>query len=383
MKFKCIYEDISKAIMSITKVNSKSSVFPIIELIHIEANDNDIVFRATNLELILEVSIKAKIEMKGKFVINYNNISKIINIVKSEIIEFELIDNILHINSGKSKIKLQTSVYEDIPHLPVVDAIKNIKDGNESLNLKKEYFVDGVKKVMFAVANTEIKPEISSIYIYNKNNFLYTVATDTFRLAENKIAIDSDWSDNKISLLVPGKSMNIIIPIIENIRDEYIDINKYEDGIIIGSQNVFIAVRTINGNFPDYTQLYPKEWLGVISVEKIALVTNLNATVLFKDSYSYSKISIIDQNIKIQTNNNNIGSFESEIDIQNPTEEYKQSDLSKIEIEANYNSSLLLEGLNKIESNKINMYYTTPNKAVFIKAVNNSNFTYLLMPLNK
>ena len=382
MKFKCLHEDISNALLLIVKVNSKSSVFPIMELIHLEATDNDIILRSTNLEVILEVNIKAKVEVKGKFVINYNSIGKIINIVKSEIVDFELIDNMLNISSGKSKIKLQTSTYEDIPHLPVVDVLQNKQNGNENINMKKEYFVDGVRQVMFAVANTDIKPEISSIYLYIKNNFLYTVATDTFRLAENKIAINSDWEDGKVSLLVPGKSMNIIIPVLENITNEYIDISRYEDGVIISSQNVFIAVRTINGNFPDYAQLFPKEWLGIISVEKSLLTTNLNATVLFKDSYSYSKISIKDQSMKIQTNNNTIGSFESEIDIQNPTDEYKKIDMNSIEIETNYNSSLLLEGLNKIEGNKVNMYYTTNNRAVFIKGSNN-NFTYLLMPLNK
>ena len=107
MKFECIYNDINKALNSVTKVNTKSSTFPILELIHIEAEDNMITFRSTNLELVIESSINAKVEVKGKIVINYSNISKITNLIKSDSLKIELVDNFLYIQSGKSKIKLQ------------------------------------------------------------------------------------------------------------------------------------------------------------------------------------------------------------------------------------------------------------------------------------
>ena len=165
MKFKCVYEDINRAFLSIAKVNVRNSLFPIMELIHIEASDDQITFRATNLEIIVETTINAKVEVKGKFVINYANIGKIVNIVKNDILDIELIDNMLHISSGKSKVKLQIGVYEDIPHLPIIDQNKNTK-----INFKKDGFVNSIKQVNFAVANTEIKPEISSIYLYNKNS---------------------------------------------------------------------------------------------------------------------------------------------------------------------------------------------------------------------
>ncbi len=372
MKFKCIYKDIQRAVASISKVNIKSNLFPITEMVHIEASDNIITFRATNLEVILEISINAKVEMMGKVVISFINLNKIINIVKSDIVDLELIDNMLHVISGRSKIKLQTMIYEEIPTLPVID-----NNTTQSLTINKNIFVKAIKQVSFAVANTEIKPEISSIYIYTKDNYLYTVATDTFRLAENRINIDN--LDIKFNLMIPGKNVNVLVPIIDNIDQEDIEINNYEDGIIINSNNVFLAVRTINGNYPDYAQLFPREWLGTIDLNKADLVANLNATTLFKDNYSYSNLRIDNNLMHIETKNNNIGSYESEIEIQNNPIEGK--DL--LHLEANYNSSLLLEGINKMDSNNIHIYFTSPNKPIFIKSDNNNDFTYLLMPLNR
>ena len=411
MKFKCLYEDIHKAIMSISKVNTKSNIFPIIELIHIEASDNIVTFRATNLEIVLETSINARVEIKGKIVINYTNLSKIINIIKSDSFEIELIDNILEINSildnnkgkiNKSKIKLQTAIYEDIPMLPVINI-----ENSETLNLNREVFISAIRQVIFAVANTDIKPEISSVFIYNKDQYLYTVATDTFRLAENRIDLsqvnlnnyNNDTENNKnvlndngINILIPGKNMAIILPILDNMSGETIEISKYEDGIMINNQNTYIAVRTISGNFPDYVQLFPKEYTEVISVDKSELVANLNATVLFKDNYSYSNIKLDNDSIHIKTNNSKIGSYESEILIQNILTSNTNTDNNKeentesyinIRIEADYNSSLLLEGLSKMESNRIIISFTTAAKPIFIKSENNNNFVYVLMYLRR
>lgn len=385
MKWKCVHEDISKALLSISKVNTRNSLFPIMELIHIEADDNQITLRATNLEIIIETTINAKVEVKGKMVINYTNISKIINIVKSETLDFELIDNMLYLNGGKSKVKLQTAIYEEMPRLPIIDQNKANK-----IILNRESFIKSIKEVSFAVANTEIKPEIASIYIYNKNEYLYTVATDTFRLAEfrtnlsniksaqnNNEENEGDSSEQSLNMLIPGKNINIILPILDTINDKDIELETYEDGIMINTKDTILAVRTIDGNFPDYTQLFPKEWLGVINLDKVALGANLTATTLFKDNYSYSELSIAGNTMKISTNNNNIGSYESEIDIVNNKLEDKEDFI----FEAKYNSSLLLEGLNKTEGNRVKMMFTTSNRAMFIKSESNNDFTYLVMPL--
>ena len=413
MKFECIYEDINKALMSISKVNAKSSVFPIIELIHLEADDNMITFRSTNLEIILEISINAKVEIKGKIVINYANISKITNIIKSDILKVELIDNFLFIQSGKSKIKLQVSPDEDIPELPISN-INNSELNTNNLSINREVFIDIIKSVSFAVANTDIKPEISSVYMYNSNSYLYTVATDTFRLAENRINIsnidnkvntlnkdnknDSLNPESKISIMLPGKSVIILLSILDSLNSEKIEIENYDDGILISSSknssNTFIAIRTINGNFPDYKQLFPKDWSGIIILDKLALASNMSATMLFKDNYSYSNLSIKGNILYIKTNNNNIGSYESEIEIknvpvdinnnsQNTNNNIQNTSNNSFEIEANYNSSLLLEGLSKIDGNIISIKFTSPNRPIFIKSENNNDFVYVLMPLNR
>ena len=415
MKFECIYNDINKALNSVTKVNAKSSTFPILELIHIEAEDNMITFRSTNLELVIESSINAKVEVKGKIVINYSNISKITNLIKSDSLKIELVDNFLYIQSGKSKIKLQVNPYEDIPQVPAL----NIKQ--DSMSINKDILVNTIKSVSFAVANTDIKPEISSVYMYSMDSFLYVVATDTFRLAENRISlsnlintsnnnrenntdnknnINSNTDiqnidstnistqnidiNNKLSIMIPGKNVAILLSILDSLSTDIIEMSSYNDGIIINNNNTFIAIRTINGNFPDYKQLFPKEWLGVISLDKTLLSSNLNATVLFKDSYSYSNFVIKGNTLYIKTNNNNIGSYESEMEIKNlPAKEKEEVSNSDFELEAKYNSGLLLEGLSKLEGNKIKIHFTTPNKPIFIKSESNNDFVYVLMPLNR
>lgn len=358
MKFTCNQIEFRSAINNISKCLTRNIHTPIISMIYIEANDNEIIFRSTNLEMIIELQMNAKVDIKGKVLINYENILKIINQIKGEVLNVELVDNKLILVSESNKISLQIQDFEDMPKLPPYSSNVSI------LNINRSEFIKGVDDVIFAVAQSEIKPEISSLYLYNnENNEIVMVGTDSYRLAEKKIFIKNNidntdnqseignsTTDDKFSILIPKKSISIILSIFNNIKTEEVEIYKYSDGIILSTNNLNIAIKTINGNYPDYRQLFPKEFKFRISFNKAELSEVLNMTTVFKDNYSYSNFKIIDNKIIVKTQNQLIGSYEGEV---NCKIEMFDKDVSTEDLEVNYNSNYLIEGLSRIQSNLI------------------------------
>jgi len=364
-------------------------------MIYIEADDNEIIFRSTNLEMIIELQMNAKVDIKGKILLNYENILKIINQIKGELLNVELIDNKLILISESNKISLQVQDFEDIPKLPPYTSNISI------LNINRSEFIKGVEDVLFAVAQSEIKPEISSLYLYNnENNEIVMVGTDSYRLAEKKIFFKNSKSSDskiensdeninisnesldsdKINILIPKKSIAILLSILNNIKSDEIEIYKYSDGIILSTSNLNIAVKTINGNYPDYKQLFPKEFKFRISLNKAELVEVLNMTTVFKDNYSYSNFKISNSKITIKTQNQMIGSYEGEV---NCKIDIFDNEVSIEDLEVNYNSNYLIEGLSRIQSNLIHIDYTAINRAGFISSGNDNSYKYLIMPLNR
>lgn len=386
MKFTCNSTEFKFAINNISKCLSRNIHTPIISMIYIEANDSEIIFRSTNLEMIIELQINSKVEIKGKVLLNYENILKIINQIKGEVLKIELIEEKLYIQSDNNKIYLQVADFEDMPKLPPY------LNNNSILSINRNEFIKGVEDVFFAIAQSEIKPEISSLYIYNnEHNEIVMVGTDSYRLAEKRIfyknnnkdkieAVDNLNKENDFSILIPKKAMSVVMSILNNIKNDDLEIYRYEDGIILSFTNLNIAIKTINGNYPDYKQLFPKEFKFRISLNKSELIEVLNMTTIFKDNYSYSNFKIIDNKIIIKTQNNLIGSYEGEV---NCKIEKLEEGLELGDLEVNYNSNYLIEGLSRMDNNLINIDYTTINRAGFLSSNSDNSYKYLIMPLNR
>jgi DNA polymerase III sliding clamp (beta) subunit (PCNA family) len=103
-------------------------------------------------------------------------------------------------------------------------------------------------------------------------------------------------------------------------------------------------------------------------------------TTVFKDNYSYSNFKISDNKIIIKTQNQMIGSYEGEV---NCKIDIFDNEVSIEDLEVNYNSNYLIEGLSRIQSNLIHIDYTAINRAGFISSGNDNSYKYLIMPLNR
>jgi DNA polymerase-3 subunit beta len=255
MQFEINSINFSKLINQVNRARNKNTLNPHLNNIYLELNNNLLTGRATNLEITCEKSIPVKGVINGKCLLNGDVITKISNSFSNidTNILCEIVDDVLNISYQKNKIHLKTSPFEDFPNLP--------QAGKLITNINLKTFIDLIKSVSFCAASTEIKPEISSVYFYSKNNELYSVATDSFRLAEKRIGFKID-EDLDINILISQKCINEAISIFESIienEDDMLNIYKNENTLTLESKDTVIAMRSINGNFPDYKQLFPKE----------------------------------------------------------------------------------------------------------------------------
>ena len=137
-----------------------------------------------------------------------------------------------------------------------------------------------------------------------------------------------------------------------------------------------MSTRLTNGSFPDYKQLFPKEFLFNFSVRKEVLQNALELSSIITNqtpicSFEYNKDK---QTIKISSEEKGVGQMSKEITV-------KSENLEDIKVF--YNSNYFLEGLSKLNGDNVTLSYTTTNRPVFIKSEQNTNFTYLLMPINR
>lgn len=365
MKFECISDNLNQSIQQVIKACSKSASQSMLNDIHIQLEDHLLTLKATNLELFCEKSISVKGIQNGSCIIKGETLFKTVTLLTklNTPIVCELIDGVFNISYNKNIIEIKTTPYEDFPTTP--------KQGEYVTILPVKTISNLFREVMFCCATTEIKPEIASIYLYTQNGNLFVVATDSYRLAEKNIPLNIE---NDFSLLIPQKHTSEILSILD-LEEGDVSIYKKEGILSFETATLTLSINIITGQFPDYRQLFPKEYITTLILEKEETQKVLTLTTYFTEQYSsvLLKTNKAENEITFSSKNESVGSVTNTIKISQEGED----------IEAQYNNKYFLDVFSRIQGNKIKLLFTTPNRPMIIKSLEDDSFTYLLMPLNK
>ena len=363
MKFECRGEVFIKAVQQVSRARSKQQSQQYLQDIHLELDTHLLTLRATNLELFCEKSIAVKGLVNGSCIIQGEAFLRILSTFQSldVVLTCELIDGVFSITTEKGVVELKTTPYEDFPTLP--------PQGESIGGISKVNFLTLLKEVSFCAATTDIKPEIASVYMYTKDDAIYSVATDSYRLAEKSIPNETGL---ECSLLIPQRHIGDIIQILQDEEDEF-TLSKQESILSITTSNLTLSIHTVTGQFPDYRQLFPKEFTTTATLSKEELQKALTLTTLFNEQYSQVECVFTSDKVTFHSRNEAIGQVTHSI----------TSAITGDSVEVKYNNRYFLDVLSHIEGGTVLCMFTTPNRPMFIQGTKDISFTYLLMPLNR
>jgi DNA polymerase-3 subunit beta len=228
---------------------------------------------------------------------------------------------------------------------------------------------DGIRAVYFAAATTDIKPEIASIFIYTDGHNLVFVATDSFRLAEKKVKLKQQVEIAKI--LLPYKNIPDILRVLDS-APESVMVTFDTHALSIRSGNMYFTTRLIDGGFPDYRIIIPKEEKTKIILLRQELLSTLRLATMFVDNFSQITITVSPEkkSVTLSSMNTDVGKSETALD----------AVITGEAIEVVLNSKYLLDVFQSIEDDSIQLSFTEANKAIVVRGVHDQSFLYLLMP---
>jgi len=365
MKITCNVEKLKNAVTLADRMTGKNMTLPILNAILLVAEGNTLKIRATNLNVGIEIEIPATIDMEGSVVLKGDIMANVCNnITSSSDVVLTLDHDNVMIKSTKATTIIKALPSDEFPTLPIVEG--------EHIEIKKSVLEDGIRSVYFAAAITEIKPEIASIYLYSEGGVLHTVATDSFRLAEKKIPIKGFPDISKI--LIPFKNINDVLRTLE-VCGDMVRIAYTRNQIAFSGNGVYFTSRLIDGGFPPYTLIIPKEEMTSVVVMKQDLVNTLKLSTIFADKF-FQVVFTIDPSIKqlsITSKNSDVGSVTSTVD----------AVIKGEPIEVVCNLKYFLDVFQAIPGDSISLSFTTSQKPIVIRSVNDTTFLYLLMPTNR
>ncbi len=366
MNIECIKEKLSYAIGKAEKITSKNITLPILSCVLLEAKDSILTIKATNLDLGVEITIPVKVIKPGSVAVSgsvlYNFIS---NITNDKNITLEVVSGNLKISTKHSQSTIKAFGVNDFPNIPKVSSDKPFTFNVPNL-------IKGFKSVMYSASVSTIRPVLGSVLLASEEDSVIFVATDSFRLAEKKVNVKKHKEFTQI--LIPFKNVNEIIRTLEDVKDD-VQVYLNENQIAFSYNDIYLTSRVIDGAFPDYKQIIPKEVKTEAVVLKQDLISSLRISNIFSDKFSQVTFHVSPKNktFKIMTKNMDIGENTNTLDAVLKGEEMTMS----------FNHKYIIDCFNSIDSDSVTLTFADISKPMIVRGVSDKSFLYLVMPMNK
>ena len=175
-------------------------------------------------------------------------------------------------------------------------------------------------------------------------------------------------------ILIPYKNISEILRIFGEFKGSLkVCFNK--NAISFSSDSIYLTSRVIDGIFPDYGQIIPKESTTTVVVLKQDLLNALKLTNIFSDKFNQVNVKVSPKGkiFELSSNNNDVGENKTQLD----------AAINGEEVELGFNYKYFLDCFQSITTDSVSIKFAGPTKPIVIGAVSDSSFTYLIMPMNK
>ncbi len=368
MRCEISFEKLKQAVSLAERTAGKRTTLPVLSCILIDIRKNTAVFKATNLDVGVEIEVPVKTDGEGIFAVPAHVISSFLTQVdnKEQIVRLEPVSGNLHISLSKSKGVVKTVPPEDFPAIPTVSEAKTIQFPTDVL-------IKGFKSVWYSASVSNVKPELSSVYVYKDAESVVFAATDSFRLAEKRIPLPkgADIDD----MLIPFKNSVEITRMLEALGTT-VSMSSNKNLVSFEANGIKITSRIINGVFPDYKQIIPKGCVTEAVVLKQDLINTLKVSSVFSDTFNQVHFALDPKKkaFNVETRNSDVGENKSDID----------AAMTGEPIEINFNCKYISDSFQSIDADSLSLQFNGKNKPLVIRPVSgDQNFLYLVMPMNR
>ncbi|MBT9151340.1 MAG: DNA polymerase III subunit beta [candidate division WS2 bacterium] len=341
---------------------------PVLGNVLIKTISNQIKLSATNLEIAVTKAVYGKIIEDGSVTAPYVVLSNIVNNTTSERINLETKQNNLVIKTDNYEAKISGIGEGEFPIVP------KVKESKEYLEIAASALKDSLERVVIAAGVSDLRPEISGVFFNLESSELKLAATDTFRLAEVKIygsQIKNNFNKG-VDIIIPLKTSQELIRAISN--EESVGVYVDNNQVLFKTQDLEIVSRLIDGKFPDYSAIIPKDSDVKVLVAKEDLINSLKLTNSLGSRANEVKLKVDSKKVlEVYASDNALGENNCLV----------PAKITGDSIQIAFNWRYLLDGVKVLSGDQVLLGLNGEKKPAIISAPGDVSYFYILMPLNQ
>ncbi len=282
-------------------------------------------------------------------------------------VELEKGSDQVYISCGSAKYRLMGMPADEFPELPKISA------GGHTTVLPVEALLEGLRSTIFAVSSDETKPLLTGVNLIAEPPKMEFAATDGHRLAVLQTEVSDAVEMPTVQVTIPARAMRELEKMLEKQTEGVVAVQFDQNQIVFETAKQTLTSRLLDGNYPNYRQLIPKDFNRQVTVDRKAFLASLERVAVLADSLTHL--------VKLH-----IDAMKQEITISAESGEANGQDSVTAQIagesmEIAFNEKYLNEGIKAMNTTEIQMRINTPVSPAVFTPVGGSKLTYLIMPV--
>tara|TARA_B100001778_G_scaffold91226_1_gene74424 strand:+ start:427 stop:1539 length:1113 start_codon:yes stop_codon:yes gene_type:complete len=368
MKFNVNQQDLQKSLNYCQGVIEKRSTLPILSNILLETGNSKLTITATDLDLIFIHQINdVEVLEEGKTttmastmydIVRKFSSGKKINLSLSE-------ENRLHLESEKSVFNLNCLSPSEFP----------VTEENFNQNefvVKSKQFLKLLNKCKFSVSNDETRHYLSGIFLHQtqleEKTFLTAAATDSHRMSISKFRLPEKINFDPV--ILPKKAIFQLCSLLEE-YDGDVKISNVKSKIKFELNNSILISKLIDGKFPNYVQVIPKNNQKKLEVDlKLFLDSVDRVASVSLDKKDGVKFNLAKNVLNLSVNNTNSGDGKESLNVK-----------FEHDLDISFNSRYLIDVASQLDGEKIEIFFNDTGSPALIKDPSDFDSIYVVMPM--
>jgi len=375
MKFEIGLKALTEALSVVSRAAAgKSPLRPILANLLFAVESQDIQIVATDLEILLSSRLQASIEAGGHFTIPAKLLLEVMSNIPAgtgkEKAVFELIDqqsNSILISCGRNKFNLQAQGIGDYPPVPVLSNEEFPRFDVSSKALKA-----GIHQAQIAIGGDDTNPMQRCLCMtFSDGNQLILISTDTRRLAMTKVSNITYPKEFERIFLVPARAVPEILKLLDEV--EFINLGFFKQQLVFTTADYQLLTRLVEGKFPDYNKVIPKESNKKLTINKEIFGQALKSVIpIARHSSSMVRLDIGANELRVW----------SQSPEQGMSEVFIEAKFEGEPINIAFNAGFLQDFIGVVDGEQVSIDLTTPNYPGILKSADAASpFIYVAMPM--
>lgn len=351
----------------VSAISTKTTI-PYLSYIHISGNNNKLKISSTDLDMFITGSVPADVVQDTDILVSGKKLLDIIKNLPEVVVAFKVEENFLVIEAEKYKGKLPVADVADFPSIPSISDVYSFKIKSESIQKL-------ISNVVYAASTDESMPVLRGLNFEVNKNRIRMVATDRHKMALYEIQSDTGIEKDS-RIIISRKTASHIQKTIDIFSPDEIEISVSEKFCIFSMGETTVFSKIIEGKYPNYEQVIPKDNKKTAIVNKSILLNKINLVSLSSDTNTKQILFKFSAGSLSLSAHNKETSFYS-------SEEIPVS-YNEEEISIAFNSQFLSETLKLVNTEEVSFNMKSSLNACIIVPTEHKegeNSLFLLMPL--